>query len=343
MKGDQEPEVPETGADASWHQPVLLQETIEMWYRPGGLTFVDGTVGMGGHTAALLSRVPGARVLGIDRDSAALERARENLAEWGDRVVLQQGSYATLDEHLEAAGFPPQVDGILLDLGLGSHQLEAAARGFSFRFDGPLDMRFDQNDSALRPASVWLVESSESELAQLLKRWGEEPQAKRIARTIVKWREDNPLDTTGDLIACIDKAVPPRASKRGGNRDVWARCFQALRIAVNEELAQLDTFLEGVPGWLATGGRIALISFHSLEDRRTKHQLREWAQGCVCPPDFPICACGRLPLMRLLHRKGIVASEEESQTNPRARSARLRGAERTEAAHSERGAPGERR
>lgn len=334
MTTDTTQHAPEEGAEPSWHLPVMLEETITMWQAPHGTHFVDGTVGNGGHTAELLSRMPGARVLGIDRDADALARAAERLAPFGDRVSLAHGSYAQLDTHLAAAGFPTEVDGILLDLGIGTHQLDAPERGFSFRFDGPLDMRFDQNDPMRPTAAELLQKSSEAELASIFKRWGEEPQARRAAKAIVAWRETEPIERTSQLVACLQQSVARPSYKKGkggkkrtGN-EALARCFQALRIAVNEELQQLDTFLEHVHQWLAPGGRIAVISFHSLEDRRIKHHLRHLAQGCICPPDMPVCGCGQTPTMRLLKRRGVQPSEEECEANSRARSARLRGAER---------------
>lgn len=323
----------EAGVNVPWHRPVMLEETIDAWCAPHGQTsiYVDGTVGNGGHAAALLARVPTARLLGIDRDGTALERARAALEPYGERVALQQGSYAQLDAHLSAAGYPPQVDGILLDLGLGTHQLDAAERGFSFRFDGPLDMRFDQSDST-RPTAADICRDSDVEaLATIFRTWGEEPQAKRVARTIMRWREEHaPLTTTGDLLACLQQALPRKHKKhkKGPQNDGIARCFQALRIAVNEELQQLDAFLDLALSCLAPGGRLAVISFHSLEDRQVKHQMRAWAKGCICPPDLPICGCGQTPSVKLLGRRAIQASDDEQQDNPRARSARLRVVEK---------------
>lgn len=318
-----------TESETTWHLPVMLEETLDMWCTPNGTFFVDGTVGNGGHSAALLERMPEARLLGIDRDESALARAQERLAPFGDRVALSQGSYADLDTHLARAGFPERVDGIVLDLGIGSHQLDAAERGFSFRFDGPLDMRFDQSD-ALRPTAASLLqESSESELTQIFREWGEEPQAKRAARAILRWREEQPFERTTDLVQCLRQSVAkPNPKRQKRSSDAVVRCFQALRIAVNEELQQLDTFLKHIHQWLNPDGRVAIISFHSLEDRRTKHQLRDLARGCTCPSDMPICGCGKKPLMRLLTRRGIPPTDAECATNPRARSARLRGAER---------------
>lgn len=306
----------------------MLEETLALWQSPKGIHYVDGTVGNGGHAAALLSRVPEARLLGIDRDGAALERARARLQPFGERAVLCQGSFAQLNVHLRTAGFPAQVDGILLDLGLGSHQLDSADRGFSFRFDGPLDMRFDQSDETRLTAAALLAQSSEAQLVQIFRDWGEEPQARRAARAIVQWPE--PLVRTNDLTACLRTVFRPSSHKRRNARasDGLVRCFQAIRIAVNEELQQLDQFLQGAVEWTAPGGRLVFISFHSLEDRRVKQHLRALAKGCICPPDLPVCGCGQVPTMRLLHRRAIQASAFEIEANPRARSARLRAAEK---------------
>lgn len=318
-----------TGEQA-WHLPVLLEETVSSWYHDKGRTYVDGTVGGGGHTGHLLSRCPESTVLGIDRDLESLERASQTLDLYQDRVSLQRGSFADLDSHLSAAGFPSQVDGILLDLGVNSHQLDAAERGFSFLHDGPLDMRF-QPDSSQQTAADLVNQLPEQELVQIFREWGEEPQAKRAARAIVTWRQEQPFHRTGQLRDCLHQSLKFNPRKK---TDPATLIFQALRIAVNREFDHIDRFLEEFPKWLAPGGRIAIISFHSLEDRRVKKALRKHAKGCVCPPDFPVCACGIQPTLRLRTSKPIRPSEEELEANNRARSARLRVAEKLPAPQS---------
>lgn len=313
-----------------WHRTVLLEEAVEGMHAPGGSFFVDGTLGGGGHASALLERDAEAQLMGIDRDPDALARSKARLEPFGARVTLCHGSYAALDEHLAAADFPAQVDGILLDLGVNSGQLDEAERGFSFRLDGPLDMRFDPSDAAV-PSAADLVNSlSVEELTKLFRTWGEEPRAKQAARAIVRWREEQgPFSRTGELQQCL-AAVLKRPKKKDRGVDPATRCFQALRIAVNEELQQLETFLGRFVDWLRPGGRVAIISFHSLEDRQVKHRFRALAKGCTCPPDFPVCVCGKVPQLKILTKRPIVPSPQEIEENPRARSAKLRIAQRLE-------------
>lgn len=316
----------QTTGENAWHLPVLLDETIDGWYREGGTYFIDGTVGGGGHTATLLDRFPQCRVLGIDRDRESIERATQTLERFGERVVLQQGSYADIPEHLAAVGWPEQVDGILLDLGVNSHQLDEAERGFSFLHDGPLDMRF-QSDSASQPTAADLVNQwSERDLIKIFRDWGEEPQAKRAARAIVEQRKVRLFERTSDLRDCLHKALYKPKRKRPGI-DPATLVFQALRIAVNREFDHLETFLTHFPEWLAPGGRIAMISFHSLEDRRVKQAYRRFTKGCTCPPSFPICACGFVPQLKILTNKPIRPTDEEVEANSRSRSSKLRVAE----------------
>jgi len=320
----------QSSSDGEWHVSVLLDEVVT-WLE-GAVKgeeicyVVDGTVGGGGHALELLTRCPNVRLLGIDRDLESIERARGTLEKVMDRVVLRHGSYADIESHLEAAGFPKQVDGITLDLGVNSHQIDTAERGFSFRFDGPLDMRFNPDDPSLPTAADLVNELSEGELIKIFREWGEEKRAKAAARAILRYREEQPFERTGELYDCLYKVLFSR--KKGPKRDPVTRCFQALRIAVNQELHHLDTFLEQIPSWLVPGGRIAIISFHSLEDRRVKHGFRELARGCICPPDLPVCGCGQKPKMKVLTRRSVEPSEEEVTQNARARSARLRVAEK---------------
>ena len=284
--------------------------------RPGGV-YIDGTVGGGGHAEAILeSSAPDGRLLGLDRDPGALEAAGERLARFGGRAVLRHGSFARLAALAE--GFAP-VDGVLLDLGLSSLQLADPARGFAFSQEGPLDMRFDP--TAPGPTAADLVNGLPvKELAALLYRYGEERQAGRIAEAIVAAR---PLETTRQLAEVIERAVGRR-----GRIHPATRTFQALRIAVNKELEALEAALPQAVDLLRPGGRLVVISFHSLEDRIVKRFLRRESRDCICPPETPVCTCGHTAQLRLLTRKPVRPDPEEVERNPRARSARLRAAER---------------
>ncbi len=299
------------------HVPVLLQSALSfLQVRPGGV-YLDGTVGGGGHAEAILeSSAPDGRLLGLDRDPAALEAAGRRLARFGGRAVLRHGSFAALAQLAE--GFAP-ADGILLDLGLSSLQLADPARGFAFSQEGPLDMRFDP--TAPGPTAADLVNSlSVKELAGLLYRYGEERQARRIAEAIVAAR---PLGTTRQLAEVVERAVgrPERIHPA-------TRTFQALRIAVNGELEALEAALPQALDLLRPGGRLVVISFHSLEDRIVKRFLQREARDCICPPEAPICTCGHKARLRPLTRRPVRPEPAEVEANPRARSARLRAAER---------------
>lgn len=307
------------------HRPVLLAETIAaLSCRPGGL-WVDGTVGGGGHAEAILrATAPGGRLLGCDRDAEAVERARGRLASFGDRAILRHADHRRIPEILDQLG-EKRADGILLDLGASSLQLDDPARGFSFRADAPLDMRMDR----VQPTTAAdLVNSlAEEELQEILERFGEEPQARRIARAIARERRREPIRTTGRLAGIVAGV----AGRRGPTRIHPAtRTFQALRIVVNDELTGLDRLLEEAAERLTPGGRIAVIAFHSLEDRIVKRTLRALARRCTCPRDLPVCACGRPDLVRPVTRRAIRPSAQEVRDNPRSRSARLRAAERLE-------------
>ncbi len=307
-----------------WHRPVLLEETLEGWIYSEAKYLVDGTVGGGGHSEAALERYPNVRLLGLDRDLDALAEAGKTLARFGDRVHLRQGSYARLDQHLAAIGWPAQVDGILLDLGVSSHQLDTAERGFSFRMDGALDMRFAQTGEDTPTAADLVNQASEEELTGWFREWGEERQAKRVARAILRWREQERIETTAQLLDCFESVLGSRTPK--GRVHPATRCFQALRIAVNREFEHIDAFLARFPTWLVSGGQIAIISFHSLEDRRVKQRLRALATG-TDDPNVPLMDRDD-PTFSLLHRKPITGSEEEIEQNPRARSALLRAAKK---------------
>jgi len=300
------------------HQPVLYQEVLEgLRPRPGG-RYVDATVGGGGHALGLLEASnPDGRLLAMDTDPAALEIARARLAPYGERVILVHANFARLEEIADRHGFRP-VDGILLDLGLSSLQLADAGRGFSFQHDGPLDMRFDQSQG--ETAAQLVNRLSEAQLANLLWRYGEEPAARRIARAIVAAR---PLRTTSQLAMVVSKAVPGRRHHHKATRT-----FQALRIAVNRELEHLEAALPQAVKLLAPGGRLAVITFHSLEDRIVKELFRRESRDCLCPPAILECVCGHKATLRLITPRPIRPSQEEIQSNPRSRSAHLRIAER---------------
>lgn len=304
--------------DASPHLPVLLEHVLRWLGRSDASWFLDGTVGAGGHAAALLEAAPQARLLGLDRDPEALELAKARLEPFGERVILAHAAFDRAAEAAETLGAGP-FDGALLDVGVSSMQLDRPGRGFSFREDGPLDMRMDPT---LEETAADLVATlPEGELADLIYQLGEERHSRRIARAIVERRRQAPFRTTGDLADVVRQASPrPRPSRKGRPQrrrrapiDPATRTFQALRIAVNDELGQLDRALPQLRDLLAPGGRLAVISFHSLEDRRVKHAFRSWKQD---------------GLGSVLTKKPVVADEEESWTNPRARSAKLRVFER---------------
>jgi len=307
------------------HLPVLLAESLELLAPDRGGVYVDATVGLGGHAAALLERAPGARLVGIDQDPAALARAAERLAPFGDRVRLVAGNFFRLRELLAGAGIG-QVAGVLADLGVSSLQLETAERGFSFRRDGPLDMRMGPGD--LSAADV-VNEYAEGELEKIFRDYGEERQARRIARAIVGARAREPLHTTGELKSLIDRVKGREPGGREGRVDPATRVFQALRIEVNRELAGLEGFLEQAVRLLEDEGRLVVISYHSLEDRIVKNTLRDLARGQV---DL---VTGRphaeSQLIEVLTRKPVRPSEDEVDSNPRSRSGRLRAARRLSA------------
>jgi len=303
------------------HEPVLLQETIDYLQpaREDG-TIVDATVGLGGHAEALLERYEGSRLIAIDRDPAALERSRERLKKFGNRVTFHRGRHESLIDILKQSN-TTHISGILADLGVSSMQLDDASRGFSFRFDAPLDMRMGSEGQT----AADLVNSlEESELGRILRDYGEEPMAKRIARAIVTARTEAPIETTTQLAEII------RSVKRAkyGDIDPATLTFQALRIATNEELKDLDRFIDDAVEVLEQGARIAVISFHSLEDRIVKRAFRRLEGECTCPPGLPVCVCGKVEKVHVLTGRPVTASDEEVNRNPRSRSAKLRVAER---------------
>ena len=307
------------------HKPVLLEECLEaLAVRPEGV-YVDGTLGRAGHSQAILRRLTTGRLIGIDRDLAAIGAARERLADFGDRVTLVHGNFSDLGDILQNLGIVG-VDGMLFDLGVSSPQLDEPQRGFSYMHDAPLDMRMDQTASLDAGAVVntW----SDEALRRVLFEYGEERYAPQIARAIVRRREDGPIRTTGELAEIIRSAMPAKALRE--KQHPAKRSFQAIRIAVNGELDALPPMLEAAADRLAPGGRLAVITFHSLEDRIVKRKLRELSTGCTCPPEFPVCVCGKKPKLKLVTRKPVTSGPAELEENPRARSAKLRAAECTE-------------
>jgi len=307
------------------HKPVLLRECVEgLRIRPDGV-YVDGTLGRAGHATAILEQLPAGRLVGIDRDQAALDAAAEKLAPWGERVTLVHGNFAELEDILERLHLPA-VDGMLFDLGVSSPQLDNADRGFSYMADAPLDMRMNR-DEALT-AHLVVNRWPEEELARILFQYGEERYARRIAGAIVRARTQKEIETTLELVEIIRGAMPGAALRE--KQHPAKRSFQAIRMAVNDELGAVERMLRAAVPRLAPGGRIAVISFHSLEDRAVKAALGEFAAGCTCPRDFPVCVCGKRPVIRLVNKKPIVAGAAELAENPRARSAKLRIAEKRE-------------
>ena len=303
------------------HEPVLLNEVLEYLEPPReDGTFVDATVGLGGHAEALLERHPAARLVAIDRDPRALERSRERLSRFGDRVAFHEGRHESLIDILKQSNVE-QVSGLLADLGVSSMQLDDATRGFSFRFEGPLDMRMGATGSS---AADLVNALDEHELARIIRDYGEEPMARRIARAIVTARAEGAIETTSRLAEVIRTVKKPRYNEI----DPSTLTFQALRIATNEELTGLDRFVDDAVSVLETGARVAIISFHSLEDRIVKRAFRRLAGECTCPPNMPVCGCGAKSLVKVLTGRPVTASEEEEKRNPRARSAKLRVAER---------------
>lgn len=305
------------------HQPVLFSEVVE-FLRParGDGTLVDATVGLGGHAEGLLERYSAARLIAIDRDPRAIETSRERLSRFGDRVAFIQGRHEQLIEILRQSSGGQTllpVSGLLADLGVSSMQLDDASRGFSFRYDAPLDMRMGPDS---RSAADIVNGESEAELARILREYGEEPMARRIARAIVDAR---PLETTvqlADVVRSVKRARKPH------DIDPATLTFQAIRIAANEELVGLDRFVDDAVSVLEPGARIAVISFHSLEDRIVKRALRRLAGECTCPPGLPVCACGATEIVKVLTHRPVTATDEEMDRNPRSRSAKLRVAEK---------------
>ena len=305
------------------HKPVLLEECLDgLNIRPGGV-YLDGTLGRAGHSLEIVKRLAAGRLIAIDRDKAALDAAPARFGEYLDRVTLVQGSFGGLAGILASLNVGG-VDGMLFDLGVSSPQLDDGSRGFSYLQDAPLDMRMDQSAplTARDVVNGW----SQEELKRVLWQYGEERYAGPIAAAIVRERGNAPIETTGQLAELIRSAMPAKACRE--KQHPAKRSFQAIRIAVNDELGELERLLECALEALNPGGRLAIISFHSLEDRLVKTAYARWPRGCTCPPDFPVCVCGKTPRVKLVGRRPITAGEEELKENPRARSAKLRLAEK---------------
>ncbi len=305
---------------SDYHAPVMLDEATRALQAEPGDVILDATLGGGGYAAALLERVsPGGLVIGMDRDEAALTEATARLATWGDAFRPVRGNFADLATLLAAEGCPT-LTGVVFDLGVSSHQLNEASRGFSFRANAPLDMRMDRSQG--ETAADLVATRSAADLTRILREFGEEKWAARIALFLVEARARHPVATTGDLVRVVEAAVPKAA--RPNDIHVATRTFQALRIAVNDELDALSRGLDAALSLLAPGGRLVVLSYHSLEDRIVKRRFREWERPCICPPNLPVCGCGRVPLAKSLTHGAEKPSAEEVALNPRARSARLR-------------------
>lgn len=299
------------------HKPVLFEETIRsLAIRPEG-TYIDGTMGGGGHSEAILQRLTTGTLLSIDQDPDAIRAAGERLKQYPQSIRVR-GNFAQMGEIAKAQGIEA-VDGVLLDIGVSSYQLDTPERGFSYHHDAPLDMRMSQEGPSARDLVNTL---DERELADIIFRYGEDRSARRIAQGICLAREKAPIETTAQLAEIIKESVPAAVRRAEGHPA--RKTFQALRIAVNGELDRLQEGLAAGFGLLKPGGRLAVITFHSLEDRIVKQQMQEWCQGCICPKDFPVCVCGRKPQGKLVYKKGLAPSPEEVEENPRARSSRLR-------------------
>ena len=301
------------------HYPVLLQECLDgLNIKPDGI-YVDGTLGRAGHSAQIAKRLTTGHLYCIDRDQAAIDAAGDKLAPWMDKVTLIHGNFTDLDQLLAQRGVPP-ADGMLFDFGVSSPQLDDPERGFSYMHDAPLDMRMDQTQ-ALTAAQV-VNERSQEELRRILYQYGEERYAPAIAGAILRTRGQAPIETTFQLVEIIRSAMPAQALRE--KQHPAKRTFQAIRIAVNDELTAVERVIQQAVPRLAPGGRLCAITFHSLEDRIVKTGLAGFAKGCICPPDFPVCVCGRTPSLKLVNRKPILPSQRELDENPRSRSAKLR-------------------
>ena len=306
-----------------YHVSVLLDECLDgLNIRPDGI-YVDGTLGGAGHSSQIAKRLTTGRLIGIDRDQVALKAAGERLAPYADKVTLVHANFCEIAQVLQNLGIPG-VDGILLDLGVSSPQLDDGERGFSYMSDAPLDMRMNRQDAltAYDVVNTWSFE----ELRRILYDYGEERYAPRIAEAICRRREENPIKTTLELVDVIRGAMPAAALRE--KQHPAKRSFQAIRIAVNDELGSVEKVMADAVPCLNPGGRLAVITFHSLEDRIVKNAMADAAKGCTCPPNFPVCVCGKKPKVQLVNRKPVTSTQEELDRNPRARSAKLRVCEK---------------
>ena len=307
------------------HKSVLLNETIDaLQIKPDGI-YVDGTLGGGGHSYEICKRLSDkGRLIGIDQDAAAIEAATERLGEFKDRVTIIRSNYCEMKRQLNSIGVTA-VDGIILDLGVSSYQLDTAERGFTYREDVPLDMRMDQRQA--RTAKDIVNDYSEMELYRIIRDYGEDKFAKNIAKHIVQARQEKPLDTTGELIQAIKAAIPMKVRAVGGHPA--KKTFQAIRIELNNELGVLKDSLDDMVDLLNDKGRLCIITFHSLEDRIVKNHFRTSENPCICPKEFPVCVCGRISKGKVITRKPILPGEEELEENSRSKSAKLRVFERS--------------
>ena len=304
------------------HISVLLKESVDALNVRDGL-YVDGTMGGGGHSYEILSRNPDARLIGIDRDSDAIEAAKARLEEFSGRFEAVNDNFCNIADILQSRNISG-IDGAVLDLGVSSYQLDNAERGFSYMHDAPLDMRMSRDDylTAYDVVNTYSVD----ELTRVFYEYGEERWSKRIAELTAREREKKPVGTTFELVDIIKKAIPPKARQEGGHPA--KRVFQAIRIEVNDELSILENSVRDFISVLKPGGRIAVITFHSLEDRIVKRTFKELEKGCICPKEFPVCMCGRKSEIKIISRKPILPTEEETEKNPRSKSAKLRVAEK---------------
>lgn len=305
------------------HKSVLLDECIEaLNIKPDGI-YLDGTLGGAGHSEQIVKKLTTGRLIGVDRDQVALDAAGKRLQQYNDRITLVHSNFKEIDTILDGLHIP-QIDGMLFDLGVSSPQLDDAERGFSYMQDAPLDMRMNREDrlTAYDVVNSWPRE----ELRRILFEYGEERYAPLIAAAIERSREKRPIETTLELVDIIKGAMPAQALRE--KQHPAKRSFQAIRIAVNDEIRSVEEMMQAAIPRLKPGGRLAVITFHSLEDRAVKSAMQAQAKGCICPPDFPVCVCGRTPQIKIITRKPIVSGEQELAENPRARSAKLRVAEK---------------
>lgn len=306
------------------HRPVQIENVLRFLITDPRGVYVDGTLGEGGHSRAILERISErGRLIGIERDEEQLKIAERRLMDFSQNTTLVHGNFADMDTIIEQMGIE-SVDGILLDLGISSHQIEKSGRGFSFMRDEPLDMRMDTKQG--RTAYNLINRATYEELRDIIREFGEERMAGKIARKIIKQREKCPISSSKELAEIVRSVV--KSSGRRETKDPATRTFQAIRIAINREIENLKIFLSKVPALIKKGGRLVILSYHSLEDRVVKHTFKEWEKGCICPPHFPVCRCGKEPTFRILTKRGLRPSQDEIMANPRARSSILRAVER---------------